>query len=161
MRRVTGDRSADLDKQLDAILADGRIHLIPPGFMVFLAVNLLLMVAVAMWILVAQAVLFPGQTEKAAVFSVIAGLFLSVGIVTPAFLVLRGFANAMCYLQWVMGCLLGLLVISSGWYLVQNNAFNVFTGVGFVAVIVAFILVRSDRYQLLSHFTRRRRALAK
>ena len=78
------DKYADLEKQIDEILSDGKLYLFPPGLWLFLLVNVLMMIGVGLFIVTAQDVLFD-QIKPAMIFSFVAGIVLALVIVNSPF----------------------------------------------------------------------------
>lgn len=160
MPTTPDNKYADLEKQIDDILSDGKLYLLPPGFWMFLLVNLLLMIGVAVLVIVAQNVLFAGQMERAMIFSVVSGIALALVIVTPPFFVLRGFRRALTYLR-ILIILLSVLILLFGVAdIVTGGNLGLYAVIGFIVMVSAYLAVKSNTYQLLSIFTARRRELA-
>ena len=90
MTNSSENKYAELEKQIDEILSDGKLVLFPPGTGTFLLVNLLVLIGIAGLIVSAQEILFD-KTEQAMIFFVVAGLVLSITVVTPPFFLIRGF----------------------------------------------------------------------
>ncbi len=160
MIKPSDNKYTKLERQIDEILSDGKIYILPPGFWVFVLVNVLMMIGVAMLVVVAQDVLFVGQILKAAVFSVIAILGLALIIVTPAFFVMRGFRKAVNYLRVVIIAVLTLIVAFGVVNVINHGTSSIFIGIGLMSMMISFLLVYSNSYQLLSIFTSRRREMA-
>lgn len=152
--------NADLERQVKKRSSSGELYLLPPGFWVFVLVNMLLILAVGMLVLLSQSVFFAGEREKAAVFSVISGGGLAIVIVTPAFFVMRGFRKALHYMKILPVIILLLIVFAASVDAVNRGQLSLFAVVGFIAGIAATSLIRGKSYRLLSLFTAARRGLA-
>jgi hypothetical protein len=159
MTATSHNKYVNLERQIDEILSEGKIYIFPPGLGVFLLVNLLMVVGIAMLVLVSQDVIFD-QMESAMIFSFVAGIALSLGIVTPPFLVLRGFRKAHTYLKYIIIALIILILLFAVLSLIKGSQFGIFSVIGFISMLGAYQLVKGDTYQLLSLFTARRRELA-
>ncbi|MGD8940892.1 MAG: hypothetical protein PVJ72_16015 [Gammaproteobacteria bacterium] len=153
------NKYAEVEKQIDEILSDGKLHLFPPGFGTFLLVNLLMIVGICGLLIAAKDVLFD-QMEQAATFMVLGVLVFSIIIVTPPFLVVRGFRKALPFLKRMIIVLSVLTFISGVANLMIGGFYGLYAAVGFICLVIAYMLANSNAYQLLSMFTARRRELA-
>jgi len=159
MGTSSDNKYADLEKQIDEILSDGKLYLYPPGLWIFLLVNLLMMIGVGMLIVTAQDVLFD-RMESAMIFSFITGIVLALVIVTPPFLVIRGFRKALSYVKVMIVVLAVLIAIFAVIELIIGGLFGLYGVIGFISMGIAYLCVNSSSYQLLSIFSARRRELA-
>ena len=159
MTSPSNDKYADLEKQIDEILSDGKFYLFPPGLWLFLLVNVLMMIGVGLFIVTAQDVLFD-QIKPAMIFSFVAGIVLALVIVTPPFLVIRGFRKALSYLKVMIVVLSVLILVVAAVDIVIGGPFGLYAVIGFLSMASAYFCVNSSTYQLLSLFTARRRELA-
>jgi hypothetical protein len=153
------NKYAEVERQIDEILSDGKLHLIPPGFWTFLLVNMLMIVGICGLLIAAKDVLFD-QMEQAATFMVLGMLVFSIIIVTPPFLVIRGFRKALPFLKRMIIVLSVLTLISGLANLIIGGSYGLFAAAGFICLVIAYMLANSNAYQLLSLFTARRRELA-
>ena len=152
------NKYAEVEKQIDEILSDGKLHLFPPGFGTFLLVNLLMIVGICGLLIAAKDVLFD-QMEQAATFMVLGVLVFSIIIVTPPFLVVRGFRKALPFLKIKIIVLSMLTFIAGFANLMVGDLYGLYAAIGFLSLVVAYMLTNSNAYQLLSMFTARRREL--
>jgi hypothetical protein len=159
MTNSAENKYAELERQVDEILSDGKLHLLPPGFVTFLLVNLLMIVGMCGLLIAAKDVLFD-QMEQAATFMVLGVLVFSIIIVTPPFLVLRGFRKALPFLKRIIIVLSVLTLISGLANFMIWGVYGIYAVVGFICLVIAYMLANSNAYQLLSIFTARRRELA-
>ncbi len=159
MTRPSDNKYADLEKAIDLILADGRIILFPPGSLVFILVNMLMLIGAASLGVVASQVLFAGQMEKGAVFAFVGVLILTILIVTPAFSVFLGFRRAVNYLRIIIIALLTLLVAFGVVDVINQGELILISIIGSVSMIISLLLVCSNSYQLFRVFVARRREL--
>ncbi len=159
MTNTSENKYAEVERQIDEILSDGRLHFFPPGFWIFLLVNMLMIVGISGFLIAAKDVLFD-QMEQAATFAVLGGVVLSIIIVTPPFLVMRGFRKALRFLKKMIIFLAVLTFISGFANLMIGGLYGLHAAVGFICLVFAYLLANGNSYQLLSLFTARRRELA-
>lgn len=153
------NKYAEVERHIDEILSDGRLHIFPPGFWAFLLVNMLMIVGISGLLIAAKDVLFD-EMEQAATFMVLGMLVLSILIVTPPFLVIRGFRKALPFLKKMIIVLSVFTSISAFANLMIGGSYGLFATAGFICLVIAYMLSNSNAYQLLSLFTARRRELA-
>jgi hypothetical protein len=149
-----------IEKQIDALLSDGRLHLWPPGSLTFVSVNMLLILGSAMLTLTALNGLILNPTPEGAVFVFAAETIITLTIVTPAFMVMRGFRKALGVLKNIAITLTILLALFGILSEFKSVYLNIFISIGLGSLLIALILLNSPSYQLFSLFTARRRELA-
>ena len=159
MTHSSENKYANLEKQIDEILSDGKLVLFPPGTGAFLLVNLLVLVGISGLIISAQEILFD-KTESAMIFFMASGLVLCVIAVTPPFFMIRGFRKALPYAKKMIVFLSILTLVFGLLNLVNGGKSSLFAVISFIALVLAYMLANSNAYLLLSIFTARRRELA-
>jgi hypothetical protein len=149
-----------IEEQIDALLSDGRLYLWPPGSLTFISVNMLLILGSVALLLTALNPLILDPTPEGVVFVYVGEVVLTLTIVTPAFMVMRGFRKALGVLKNIAITLTILLALFGTLSEFKNGYLNIFIGIGLGSLLISLILLKSPTYQLFSLFTARRRELA-
>jgi len=155
----SSNKYENAEKLIDESLSAGKIYIFPPGFMLFMLVNMLLIFGSTMLVLTIQDVVF-NNIETAMVFTVSMGVVMAFVIVTPPFFIIWGYRKAYFFLK--------LLVIALSLFMSVFTSIAAYTGSkllplsfsGLICMVVIYFLVISPTYIVFSLFTARRRELA-
>jgi len=107
-------------KELKDLEATGTIQLIPPGFWAFIAINLLLIVT-TVFLMFKLGIGFNIDRKELMTFILFSPIVLSFILVTPSFLVIKGFPKFVTVVK-IFALLIFMFSIAQAFYLSQKTA---------------------------------------
>ena len=159
MNSPTDNKYEKIEQDIDKILSEDKIYVFPPGFTIFLIVNLLLLFSAASLIITIQDVLFT-NIKTAMVFTVTSELIMAIVVVVPPALIIWGYRNAFVYLKFLVITLTILMSIFTIIETFTNGKFLPLSFAGLVCLVIVYFMINSPTYVVFRLFTARRRELA-